>query len=82
MPPRIRLPKTINTPMPGPTASFNSGFVMSITESPATKRVIRPRASVTTSLVLFGKRSPKSVPIRAPATIARKLIIVPKPIII
>jgi hypothetical protein len=53
---------------------------MSMIDKPATKSVINPKASVTTFRVFVDNRSPRSVPIMAPATIATTLSKVPKPI--
>ena len=56
MPPINRLPSTISTGAPVPTAEVSDVSVTFIADNPAMSRVVSPRQSVTTHRVRSGSR--------------------------
>ena len=72
-------PRTMRTGAPGPTALANDGSVTLTHDSPATRRVTRPRQSVTTDRVRSGRRWPIAMPRSAPMMTATTLMTVPRP---
>ena len=64
IPPMSRDPRTMRSGTPAPTASRSAGSVTETADRPATRRVTRPRASVTTARVWSRSRCPIPSPAR------------------
>jgi len=69
----------MRTGAPEPTAALSEESVTLTADSPATRRVTRPRQSVTTERVRSGRRWPTAIPMREPATTVATLMAVPSP---